>query len=310
MAMKIEVGEKARRSDLFHLKPSAIVVDWAQNGRTDEVSDEKVKRLAEDIRLHGQLQPISVRRLSDKRVKIVSGYTRLRAGLLLEQEDDQFRLAAQVRDINDEEAFLENIRENLIRNETTPIDNAFNMRRLMQNYGKSKTEIAEFYGISGSMVGNYLKLLSLPDAVRAKVSNGQLKMTAALKLAKLSEDEIEDALKESEDDDGNVNGGKVDKAARKRGAKVGRTISDLRKVLKDRSDTVSLALIAFLDGKGEPTDLTTILDKDAPATSKKSSKNKEVFIEEDLDNEDFFNDEDFADEDFENIEDFDDILAN
>lgn len=279
MAMKIDTGdgEKARRSDVFHAVPSCIEVDWHLNGRSDHVPDADVAALAADMVKNGQIQPITVRRLANKKIKAVAGYTRLKAALLIERDDPKFRIAARVIEVNDEEAFLVNIRENLIRNNTTPVDNAVNMRRLMENYAYSKAQVAELFRLSPTAVDNTLKLLSLPAKVRARVSAGTLPASAAVRLVGLDDAAIEASVRQAEEeaagDPASPVGGKVSnvtpvkvttsqvaKAARERGVRVGRTLSDLRKVLGGREDPLSRMILDFLAGTVEPSELEIALD--------------------------------------------------
>ena len=91
-------------------------------------------------------KPVQVRKVADNRVQLVLGYRRHRAALLynLRHPDNPMKLKCVVVTVNDEEAFRRNIVENKQRAETTPIDDAFNQRRLREEFGWTDARIAEF----------------------------------------------------------------------------------------------------------------------------------------------------------------------
>jgi ParB-like chromosome segregation protein Spo0J len=96
--------------------------------------------------------------------------------------------------INDEEAFRRNIVENRERKETTPIDDAYNQRRLRDDFGWTDTKIAEFYGLTASYVGLLKKLLSLPTQTQKLVHVRQLSVKAAVALTELTPEEQQKAM--------------------------------------------------------------------------------------------------------------------
>src|SRR5262249_10183431 len=80
------------------------------------------------------------------------------------------------------------------RAETTPIDDAFNQRRLREEFGWTDARIAEFYGMTSSYVGLLKKLLMLPTAAQLHVHNRELSVQAAAALAGLPAGEQKQAL--------------------------------------------------------------------------------------------------------------------
>lgn len=263
MAIKIEVGE-ARRGDLWFVKPSNILVDWTKNGRDEPPSDAESRVLAKDIRDNGQLQPVLGRRLPDRRVELVFGFRRYAAALLIEREDPEFRLKIVVEDMNEKQAFLRNVRENLHRKDVTPIDSAHNIERL-ERYGVSPQEIADVFGISTTQVASFRKLLVLPDQIQKRVANGTLGFSVALELSKLTESEAIATLAGIDAESGGapskVKGPQVKEALRRRGAKIGRGVSDLRRALDGRDDPVSLAILEFLAGTVDDEGLGAAIDQ-------------------------------------------------
>ena len=104
------------------------------------------------------------------------------------------KLKCVVVTVNDEETFRRNIVENKQRAETTPIDDAFNQRRLREEFDWADARIAEFYGMASSYVGLLKKLLMLPTDAQLHVHKRELSVQAAAALADLPAGEQKQAL--------------------------------------------------------------------------------------------------------------------
>ncbi len=265
MAMRFVGSEKSEgggRSDIFSVDPTLISMDESKNGRMFPVSDDAVQAMVESIERSGQLQPITCRRLKDKSIEIVSGFTRLKAFRLLYAKDPQYRINVKVVELSDFDSLMANIEENRQRNATTPLDDAFNMRRMERDFKRSRADIAAFYSCTEANVSRLVSLLALPDQVQRKIASQELTVDAASKLGKLTEPEIKSALEAAvaASDNGHVDTAEVTKQVRARGVKVGRTISDLRRVLKDRNEDIAVAILAYLKGEIDDEALEAALD--------------------------------------------------
>ena len=195
MAIKINAGDVGR-GDVFYIDPHEIIVDEKLNGRWEPHDEEAVKALAKSYEEEGQLQAVQVRKVADNRVQLVMGYRRHAAAVEFNKRhpDKPMKLKAVVVTINDEEAFRRNIVENRERRETTPIDDAYNQRRLRENFGWNDTRIAAFYGVTAPYVGLLKKLLSLPTDTQKLVHGRQLSVKAAAALTELTPEEQQKAL--------------------------------------------------------------------------------------------------------------------
>ncbi len=134
--------------------------------------DAALGELVRSVRERGVLQPLIVRpsgREADV-FEIVAGERRWRAA----QQAGLHELPAVVRDLGDEEALAVALVENLQRDDLTPIEEAEAYARLARDFGKSQAAVAEMVGKSRPHVANTLRLLDLPDGVRALVSEGSL----------------------------------------------------------------------------------------------------------------------------------------
>jgi ParB family chromosome partitioning protein len=134
-----------------------------------EFSEEGLKELADSLRVHGLIQPITVRRRG-RGYELVVGERRWRAAQLAGFEE----IAAVVRDMSDEETMEVAIIENLQREDLNPIEEALAYRQLMDTLSYTQERLAERVGKSRPYVANALRLLTLPDDMVRHVSRGTI----------------------------------------------------------------------------------------------------------------------------------------
>lgn len=156
--------------------------------------DESLAGLAASITENGLLQPIAVRpkRLGTGYL-IIAGERRWRAARLAGLDE----VPVLIKDVTDEQAAALALIENLQREDLDPIEVAEGCRQLIEKYGLTQETAAKRLGKSRSAVTNSLRLLALPDEVRAQVSAGALSAGHAKVLLGLpSEDLIRTAARE------------------------------------------------------------------------------------------------------------------
>ena len=156
--------------------------------------DESLAGLAASITENGLLQPIAVRpkRLGTGYL-IIAGERRWRAARLAGLDE----VPVLIKDVTDEQAAALALIENLQREDLDPIEVAEGCRQLIEKYGLTQETAAKRLGKSRSAVTNSLRLLALPDEVRAQVSAGSLSAGHAKVLLGLpSEDLIRTAAQE------------------------------------------------------------------------------------------------------------------
>ena len=131
--------------------------------------DESLAGLAASITENGLLQPIAVRpkRLGTGYL-IIAGERRWRAARLAGLDE----VPVLIKDVTDEQAAALALIENLQREDLDPIEVAEGCRQLIEKYGLTQETAAKRLGKSRSAVTNSLRLLALPDEVRAQVSAG------------------------------------------------------------------------------------------------------------------------------------------
>ena len=132
--------------------------------------DETLADLAESIRTHGIIQPLTVRRLSSGYYQIIAGERRWRAAKLAGLHE----VPAVIIEADDRTVMELGLIENLQREDLNPIEEAGGYQTLMQEYGLTQEEVSQRVGKSRSAVANALRLLALPDAVHLLLEEGKL----------------------------------------------------------------------------------------------------------------------------------------
>ena len=148
-----------------------------------QMDDERIDDLARSIRANGIIQPIIVRRV-DGGYEIVAGERRWRAS----QRAGLLRVPVVVRHIPDERLLALALIENIQREDLNPIEEAHAYRRLADEYQLTQEQIADAVGKDRSSIANYLRLLKLPQEVRAQVGSGALSMGHARALLGLPDE--------------------------------------------------------------------------------------------------------------------------
>ncbi|WP_294471869.1 ParB/RepB/Spo0J family partition protein [uncultured Intestinimonas sp.] len=131
---------------------------------------ETLAALAESIRLHGILQPLTVRRLASGYYQIIAGERRWRAAKLAGLRE----VPAVIVEADDRKVMELGLIENLQREDLNPMEEAMGYQALIEEYGLTQEEAARRVGKSRPAVANALRLMALPDAVRALVEEGRL----------------------------------------------------------------------------------------------------------------------------------------
>lgn len=139
--------------------------------RTD-FNDENLKELSESIKVHGVIQPITVRKIAFERYQIISGERRTRASLLAGFTE----IPAYIRVANDQEMLEMAIIENIQREELNPIEIAIGYKRLLEECDLKQEELGERVGKNRTTVNNFLRLLKLPDEIQIGLRENKLSM--------------------------------------------------------------------------------------------------------------------------------------
>lgn len=132
--------------------------------------EQALKELAASIEKNGIMQPILVRSVEGGAYEIIAGERRWRAAQLARLD----MVPVLVRELSDRQALELAIVENVQRQDLTPLDEATGYQRLMDEFGYTQEKVAGTVGKSRSHVANLLRLLALPESVKAYLSDGRL----------------------------------------------------------------------------------------------------------------------------------------
>lgn len=154
-------------------------------------NDEKIAELAQSIRTHGLLQPITVRKKDDK-YELIAGERRLRAAIYLEMKV----IPAIIKDFSDTETASLALIENLQRENLTAIEEARAYKELIDMIGLTQESLAQRLGKGQSTVANKLRLLHLTESVQRALEDRKITERHARALLAVKEEEEQKRLLE------------------------------------------------------------------------------------------------------------------
>ncbi len=162
----------------------ALTVTQLQPGRYQPRSgmdQERLTELAESIKAQGVIQPIVVREIARDRYEIIAGERRWRAAQLAGLTE----IPAVVREVADQAAIAMALIENIQREDLNPLEEAAALKRLIEEFSLTHQDAAGAVGRSRASVSNLLRLLELPEEVRALLEKHRLEMGHARTLITL-----------------------------------------------------------------------------------------------------------------------------
>ncbi|ONF44519.1 chromosome partitioning protein ParB [Marinobacter lutaoensis] len=152
-----------------------IPVDLIQRGRYQprrDMDPAALQELADSIRQQGVMQPVVVRAIAEGRYELIAGERRWRAAQMAELD----RIPAIIRDVPDDAAIAMALIENIQRENLNPIEEAFALQRLQEEFGLTQAQVAEAVGKSRTTITNLLRLIGLTEDVRVMLEHGDLEM--------------------------------------------------------------------------------------------------------------------------------------
>ena len=220
-----DVGEESsvERPRAQRKLPTSALRPNARNPRRSFAAAE-LEELAASLRERGIIQPIVVRPLRGvpDGYEIIAGERRWRAA----QRAGLHEVPVVIIEATDAEALQLAIIENVQRADLNPLEEAEGYRALMEEFHNSQEEIAKIVGKSRSYIANTLRLLKLPDAVKAYIQDG--KLTAGHDRMLIGEANAEQLAQDIVARDLNVR--EVEAMARERAQKSGKKQTNGRRV--------------------------------------------------------------------------------
>ncbi len=133
---------------------------------------DKLEELAESIRIQGIIQPITVRKLSDKKYQLITGERRYHASALAGLK----KIPAYVRRANDQQMLEMALIENIQRENLNAIEIASSYQRLITECNLKQEDLGHRVGKKRSTVTNYLRLLKLPSDIQVALRDERITM--------------------------------------------------------------------------------------------------------------------------------------
>jgi ParB family chromosome partitioning protein len=238
-----ERARSQRRVPIEYLRPNP------RNPRRN-YSDAELDELAASIKERGIIQPVVVRlvRGAKDAYEIIAGERRWRAA----QRAALHEVPIVSFEASDSEALELAIIENVQRADLNPLEEAGGYQALANEYGHSHEDIARIVGKSRSHVTNTLRLLKLPEPVKAYINAGKITAGAARML--IGAPDPEEMAREIVDRGLNVR--QVEALAKDRASSTGkankkRVVKNADTIALERRVSDALGLAVTIDHRGE-----------------------------------------------------------
>ncbi|WP_420386100.1 ParB/RepB/Spo0J family partition protein [Roseivirga sp.] len=144
---------------------------------------EALEELAESIKVQGIIQPITVRKLSDKEYQLISGERRFQASKIAGLE----AIPAYIRTADDQQMLEMALIENIQRENLNAIEIALSYQRLLEECDLKQEELGDRVGKNRTTVNNYLRLLRLPPDIQAGIRDQKISMGHARALINIED---------------------------------------------------------------------------------------------------------------------------
>jgi len=148
---------------------------------------EALIELADSIKEHGIIQPITVRKLGYDKYQLISGERRFRASQLAGLK----KIPAYIRIANDQSMLEMALVENIQRRDLDSIEVAISYKRLMEECNLTQEELGGRVGKNRSTVTNYLRLLKLAPEVQTSIRHREISMGHARALVSIDDQSIQ-----------------------------------------------------------------------------------------------------------------------
>lgn len=167
-ALKPQMVEAA--TGIVRLPLESIETNPKQPRRDFE--ETAMQELAQSIRIHDIIQPVTVSKIAGNKYRLISGERRWRAAKIAGLKD----IPAFIRQANDQELLELALLENLQREDLNAMEIALSYKRMMEELDYTQEQVAERMGKDRSTVTNYIRLLKLPPDIQIAVRNAEISM--------------------------------------------------------------------------------------------------------------------------------------
>jgi ParB family chromosome partitioning protein len=177
---KLEANSDVNNQErIWHIPVTAI--SPSQQQPRQNFGQLELEDLMNSIKEHGVLQPLLVTEKPDGGYELVAGERRWRAA----QMAGLVTVPAIIKKMENQERLEVGLIENIQRENLNPIEEAFAYQRLMDEFGLTQQQVSEKVGKSRSAIANFVRLLHLPEEVKAALADKRINMGQARALLSL-----------------------------------------------------------------------------------------------------------------------------
>lgn len=148
---------------------------------------ETLSELADSIKVHGIIQPVTVRKLARNQYQLISGERRFQAARLAGLKT----IPVYVRSADDQQMLEMSLIENIQRENLNPIEIALSYQRLLTECNLKQDELGDRVGKNRTTVTNYLRLLKLPPDIQIALRDNKLSMGHARAIISIENSEVQ-----------------------------------------------------------------------------------------------------------------------
>jgi ParB family chromosome partitioning protein len=152
-----------------------------------DFDQEALRELAESIKVHGIIQPVTVRKLARNQYQLISGERRYQAARLAGLKT----IPVYVRSADDQQMLEMSLIENIQRENLNPVEIALSYQRLLTECNLKQDELGDRVGKNRTTVTNYLRLLKLPPDIQIALRDNKLSMGHARAIISVENPEIQ-----------------------------------------------------------------------------------------------------------------------
>lgn len=149
--------------------------------------EDALQDLADSIKQHGLVQPITIRKINPSEYQIISGERRWRASQIAGLES----IPAYIRQVDDEQVLELALIENIQREDLDAMEIAISYQRMLDELQITQDVLAQKVSKNRSTVTNFLRLLNLPAEIQLAVKDGAISMGHARALLSAKSDELQ-----------------------------------------------------------------------------------------------------------------------
>ncbi len=149
-----------------------------------DFDEESLNELAQSIKEHGIITPITVNKKGNK-YTIIAGERRYRASKIAGLKE----IPAYIRIVTLEETMEMSLIENIQREDLNPMEISLSLQALLEQTGLTQEELSKKLGKNRATVSNYVRLLKLPAEVQLALRSDKITMGHARSIISIEDEE-------------------------------------------------------------------------------------------------------------------------